>query len=505
MARTKEQIIQYLRGLDTSLLQKLERYSEFLIIPDENLLTDTTMLQLVDRAHELADTLFPEWTDRSKSDFGEFLVELFAVFSEKDFWYINAFANEGILRKMRLYSNAFSQASALGYYPTLCRGSEAVFSVTFAAGSEITYGIGDLVINVAGTKFTNNVPATIPAQNSERTVSMLLREGTYYYEDVPFNGFNIMLRKKNIDVDSVMVTIDELTYERVPNFGMSGNNSAHFMVLPEEDGSCTIYFGDNGFGMKPALGKSVRVGYRRCKGSDGNVPYNEATVYSDLPDRQVTAVAMQGDAQYGVYAESITSIKEKAPLYFYTKRAAINEEVSEAILNSFSFIYQSKVWRAGGEVHYKVIPTSGNPDLVSSEIQALVQQFHPYIMLGFTPVYETNTYKDLLQCINADTSKLKAILYVVRGSALEDMEIVVRQMMDDITNPLISAKYGKGFVRSEVIAQMMGNIAGLQNVVFKYRLHGHTTWHTIGDVSIGATDIFQAINQEDLIVEFIEQ
>ena len=100
---------------------------------------------------------------------------------------------------------------------------------------------------------------------------------------------------------------------------------------------------------------------------------------------------------------------------------------------------------------------------------------------------------------------MKVILYVVRGSALEDMEIVVRQMMDDITNPLISAKYVKGFVRSEVIAQMMGNIAGLQNVVFKYRLHGHTTWHTIGDISIGATDIFQAINQEDLIVEFIEQ
>lgn len=487
------------------MLQKLERYSEFLIIPDENLLTDTTMIQLVDRAHELADTLFPEWTDRSKSDFGEFLVELFAVFSEKDFWYINAFANEGILRKMRLYSNAFSQASALGYYPTLCRSSEAVFSITFAAGDEVTYGIGDLVINVAGTKFTNDVAVTIPAQNSPRTVSMLLREGTYYYEDVPFNGFNIMLRKKNIDVNSIMVTIDELTWERVPNFGMSGNNSAHFMVLPEEDGSCTIYFGDHGFGMKPALGKSVRVGYRRCKGADGNVPYNEATVYSDLPSRSVTAVEMQGDAQYGVYAESLTSIKEKAPLYFYTKRAAINEEVSESILNSFSFIYQSKVWRAGGEVHYKVIPTSGLPDLVSSEISLLQQDFHPYIMLGFTPVYETNTYKDLLTCINPNTSKMKVTLYMVRGSDLEGAGVIARQIMDDITNPLISAKYGKGFVRSEVIALMMGNITGLQNVTFGYRLQGQTTFHTVSDVNIGDTDIFQAINQDDLIVEFIEQ
>ena len=75
MATSKEQLLQYFRGLDISTLEKLQKYSKMLIIPDEDLLVNATMSQMVEKAHSLADSLFPEWTDRSKSDFGEFLVE----------------------------------------------------------------------------------------------------------------------------------------------------------------------------------------------------------------------------------------------------------------------------------------------------------------------------------------------------------------------------------------------------------------------------------------------
>ena len=138
MAQTKEQLLQYFAGLDLSLLQKLEKYSKLLIIPDEDLLTYATMVQMVEKAHSVADSLFPEWTDRSKSDFGEFLVELIALFSEKDFWYLNAFANEGILRKMRSYSNAFSKASSLGYFPTVCTSAKATFNITSVSYTHLT-------------------------------------------------------------------------------------------------------------------------------------------------------------------------------------------------------------------------------------------------------------------------------------------------------------------------------------------------------------------------------
>ena len=256
---TKESLIRYFSTLDVATLEKLKNYSNLLIIPDEDLLTNATMMQMVSKAHDLADALFPEWTDRSKSDFGEFLVELFALFSEKDFWYINAFANEGIFRKMRSYSNAFSKASSLGYQPTTCKGSSANFSVTFAKGERIVYGRGELIITANGMDFSNDKDITIETSAGELTKTLTLSEGKQVAEDVTYNGYSIFLSKDNIDIDSIAITIDNISYTRVKNFGDSGKDSHHFMVLPEENGACSIYFGKDDFGVQPALGKTITV------------------------------------------------------------------------------------------------------------------------------------------------------------------------------------------------------------------------------------------------------
>ena len=85
MAQTKEELLKYFASLDVARLQKLQNYSKLLIIPEEDLLSNATMSQMVQKAHSLADSLFPEWTDRSESDFGEFLVELFAIFRKRIF------------------------------------------------------------------------------------------------------------------------------------------------------------------------------------------------------------------------------------------------------------------------------------------------------------------------------------------------------------------------------------------------------------------------------------
>ena len=53
----KEQLVQYFSGLDLSTLQKLHKYSKLLIIPDEDLLTNVTMTQMVEKAHNGSD----EW------------------------------------------------------------------------------------------------------------------------------------------------------------------------------------------------------------------------------------------------------------------------------------------------------------------------------------------------------------------------------------------------------------------------------------------------------------
>lgn len=499
MATTKEQLLQYFRTLDVSTLEKLQKYSKLLIIPDEDLLVNATMSQMVEKAHSLADSLFPEWTDRSKSDFGEFLVELFALFSEKDFWYINAFANEGLLRKMRSYSNAFSKASSMGYQPVTCKGATCSFNVSFAAGEAIRYERGDLIVDVDGIKFTNDEAFDVPKSAAESNqLLLLLHEGTHVAEDVTYNGYNILIRKSNIDIDSILITIDNVIYTQVRNFGYSSSDSTHFMVLPEEDGSCSIYFGSDGFGAQPAIGKSVRVEYRTCQGSDGNTEIAIAEINDSLSDREATAASMVTAAEGGVYAETLTSIKEKTPLYFNTKRAAINETVAQDIINSFSFVHKSKVVVIGREVVYRIISTSGYLEPTSTELATIAEEFHPYIMAGYVGSYTTNTYKNLMVAANPSATKIILDVVILSGYNSSTIESSLRQIMEDITNPLVDADYGGSFVKTDTDILMRSRVSGVQSVTFKVQVG--TQEQIMPDVTLGETEIFRKIDQDNLIV-----
>lgn len=498
MATTKEQLLQYFRSLDISTLEKLQKYSKLLIIPDEDLLVNATMSQMVEKAHSLADSLFPEWTDRSKSDFGEFLVELFALFSEKDFWYINAFANEGLLRKMRSYSNAFSKASSMGYQPTTCKGATCSFNVSFEAGEAVRYERGDLVVDVNGVKFTNDEAFDVPKSAAESSLSLLLHEGKHIAEDVTYNGYNILIRKANIDIDSLLITIDNILYTQVHNFGYSSLDSTHFMVLPEEDGSCSVYFGSDGFGVQPTIGKSVRVEYRTCQGSDGNIDVALAEVNESLSNRKATAAKMITNAEGGVYAETLTSIKEKAPLHFNSKRAAINEVASQGILNGFPFVHKSKVTVIGREVVYRIIPTSGYLEPTSAELTTIAEEFHPYIMAGYMGSYTTNVYKDLITSANPSATKVILDVVILSGYKASTIESSLRQIMEDITNPLVSAEYGGSFMKTNADILMRSRVPGVQSVTFRIKVGAQE--QIMPDVTLEAMEIFRKIDQDNLIV-----
>ena len=496
MAVTKEGLIRYFSSLDVAVLEQLKKYSEFLIIPEEDLLTNVTMRQMVSKAHQLADSLFPEWTDRSKSDFGEFLVELFALFSEKDFWYINAFANEGIFRKMRSYSNAFAKAHSLGYHPRTCKGSSATFSVSFEKGEETTYGRGELIISVDGMEFSNDEPFTLSEALDETSVTLVLREGKQVTEAITYNGHSIFLSKPNIDIDSIAIIIDNVAYTRVPTFGNSDSGSAHFMALPEENGACSIYFGQGSFGIQPALGKPIFVEYRTCNGEKGNVGINLSEVVDSIDYRKAVSATMLTSAIGGVFAETLWSIKENAPIAFAYRQAAINEATTESLLNSFPFIKQSVTWSVGNKMFYSVIPTSGKLDLTTSEKKILSEEFEPRMMIGFTGTYVPSAYVDIVKRVSADYLILDVIVAI--GYDIMSTESNVRQIMSDLTNPLIGATYGQAFTKSEGDVKMRSSIPGVQSISFKKMKGGDE--EVLEDFTLGTTEIFKKINQDKLIV-----
>lgn len=501
MPVTKESLIRYFSQLDLATLQKLEKYSRLLIIPDEDLLVNVTMSQMVDKAHELADVLFPEWTDRSKSDFGEFLVELFALFSEKDFWYINAFANEGILRKMRSYSNAFSKASSMGYNPRLCRGATASFTVTFAEGEAVTYGRGDLMLKVNGKKFTNDESFSVESSGGSINKVLTLHEGVQVAEDVTFNGYCIFLRKPNIDIDSIRIVIGNVAYDRVGTFGQSDNSSTHYMVLPEEDGSCSIYFGDGVFGVRPAIGTAIRVEYRTCNGAEGNIELSEiepptVEVSDSLPEREATAVSMTTEAAGGTFAESLNSIKEKAPVMFGTRGTAVNKKAVEALIKTLPFVHKACAVVAGSSIAYSVIPKSGLLEPTAAQISEIDSLLLESSMLGFNEVYSPNSYINLLHRADPQATKIIADVIISTGYNSTAIESSVREIIEGLTDPYIEAEYGGSFNKTDVDILVRSRVLGVQSVSFKTLYNGVES--VMQDVILQGNEIFTRLNSEYL-------
>jgi hypothetical protein len=453
---------------------------------------------MVDKAHSLADSLFPEWTDRSKSDFGEFLIELFALFSEKDFWYINAFANEGIFRKIRSYSNAFSKASTLGYEPTLCRGAEALFSVSFKAGSPTLYARGELVVVVNGVEYSNDEQFTVENSNAVVTKQLTLKEGKQVVEDATFNGYCVFLRRTNIDIDSIKVTIDNVVYSRVKNFGNSGETSANYLVLPEEDGSCSIFFGSGGYGYTPPIGKVVQVEYRICNGTKGNQIIADAEINDSLEERPAVSVRMMSEAIGGTYAETLVGIKESAPMFFGNKKAAINSFVAEELLNSYPFISKSKVTSIGYNMTYQVIPMSGDLEISSAEKRQLESDFEKYAIAGYDVSWAPNNYCNFMYSCNTFATKVLIDVVATPGYSSLVVESGVRQVMADFTNPLALAEYGASFSKSEMETLIRSRVTDVQSVAFKVLLG--TTEQAIPDFTLSETEIFREINQDDLEV-----
>ena len=325
-----------------------------------------------------------------------------------------------------------------------------------------------------------------------------MHEGTHIAEDVTYNGYSVFIRKTNVDIDSIEVIIDNITYRRVNNFGFSSADSTHYMVLPEEDGSCSIFFGSNGFGVQPAIGKSIRIEYRTCQGSDGNASLNVAEVNDSLSDREATSASMVNAATGGTYAETLTSIKESAPLYFNTKRAAINEDIAQDILNGFSFVHKSKVTVVGREVTYRIIPNSDYLEPTASELQTIKDEFTPYLMAGYTGSNASNSYRNLLTVVNSMASKIILDVIVLSGYNVNTIESSLRQLMEDATNPLVNADYGGTFSKTDMDILMRTRVSGVQSVSFRLKIG--TDEVAMPDVTLEETEIFRKISQDDLIV-----
>lgn len=490
---TRPELLEAFRAYDNQALEKLLTYGSLLLVPEEDLLVNVTMKQMVDKAHSLANEFFPAWTDRSKADFGQFLVELLALQSEKDFWYINSYANERHLRDMSVYADAFVRSIEMGYEPQLHRGASVPVTFTFGAGDELVIPVGGLVVNPTGTglQFTNDTPVLISGSAGPLLLTLTLNEGNFNSTTVTFNGHETPITKSGMDLRSVSVKINDNLWSQVRVFGQSGPQSKHYALLPDDNAGVTVYFGDEGFGLRPLVGDSMVVRYRLCAGLAGNTPKTTLNVNTAPASRLITQALMVDAAKGGVTQESLPSIKNSAPLYARFKKAAFNQTSTENFLLAQPPVKKAKCVTVANNVYFYVVPTDPDADepTLLADLGALLR---PCLMYGYECTPSVTQYVTL--------SELTLELYALERSNLRKLERQAAEVIADYTDPRVGARYGQSFSLSDLADLLRSRLTGVQNVRF-ISVNGGLP----ADVPVSATRALAKINPSVLhITAFIK-
>lgn len=507
---TKQDLIEQLSEYDKPTLERLTKYADLMLIPQPDMLVSVTADQMVAKAHQLADIFFPEWTDRGKADFGEFLVEIMANFSEKDFWYLNALANETVLQNMTIYSNAYSRALSLGYTPVKACNAVYRFRLTYDAsnsGNAETIPIGGLVIeaDTQGLKFTNFQPIRLPATSGVIVVNLV--QGEFATETVTYNGKSVRLSQPNIDTTYHYLESDNDEWSQVNTFAESDNTDKVFMSLPNEDGSQRLKFGEDEFGVEPSLGQNMTVRYNYGDTIAANgLPITTAYTVKESP-RVISVVTQVSQLVTATEQESLESIKVNAPLFFRTRGRVLNLRDCIEFLESLPTVRKAQAVSSSSTVYFYVVPETV---ITPAEEQDLLKELE--LLLQDTPVLGFEIYGLLTQYINLNhdfslpipSSGVGGITleaFALSGSNLVDIKDEIKLLIGRFTDERgeITA-YGKNFSLPELSSYLISNIEGLQNIVFNQVAGLDATTLVDGQIVVRENEIIKEIIEANMNV-----
>lgn len=455
---TRVALLGQLSGTPTARLAELVRIAGFIFVPDEDQLINVTMADMVQKAHGLADIYFPQWTDRSKSDFGEFLVELFGLFSEKDFYYINAFTNEGFLQKATIYSNLIYKALSNGYLPNLAQSAIGKIRLEFSSGSDLMILPGQIVCAIPNTslRYSNVETILVPATAGSYYITTDFAHGVYRTDNINFNGRSIRITTKKVDIHSISHIVNGEQWERVADFANSNSTDKHFIILPEEEGTFQIIYGFGQYGSRPTIGTPTITVYRVGCGSDANQGNIIITQLSISPSaRPVTTITQVSVFAGGQDPETTEDIRNHGSLAYRTQQSIKGVRDMVTVLEQFPDILKAQAIIFANNLWFYVIPTGLPADATFLENVRL------RIKDQVVDIYQPGGVPTVYIPVVCDID-----VYLLQGF---DTASVIQQVTDyfiDYTNPFADAKYGQDFNMAEFTEGCIANIPGVQNIQF---------------------------------------
>jgi hypothetical protein len=488
---TKQEILYSLSEYSQETLEKLLVVADSILTPLDIGLVDNDFPSLVDLVFKdggLADTYFPEWTDRGKADFGRLIIELCALFSDKDFFYINHFANEAFVTTASLYSNLLHHAISNGINVTNNRGASSIFTLTFEAGAETTYPKGSVLIGVDGTDlftFSNKEEFTIAESTGEITQDVEFIHGLVKQTAGTYDGRSIVLPDRSVVEKTITLTIDSAPYTEVETFSNNTSTAHTFKAYYNEEGEAEIIFAENSdYGVSPSEGAWYEVSYFIGGGSIGNLPAGTLNNVVGCPYRQITTFT-QPEATGGNDMLSLEALRAQTINRQNHNNRAVTKEDTEAIVRELSFIHNVYVEPVSNYVFVWAVPKSETP-LSATEAQEIEDYLNDgRLLMGYGVIAAAPSLVTVTLVID---------VYVLPNVSASVAQAQADEAIKSYLAPYMQADFGEGVKRGRLSELILRKVTGSQNVVFTECNEGSTGTGSPNDIHVNSSQMIDYLN-----------
>lgn len=349
------------------------------LIPASVDYTDKDFDSLLLRLQNVVQSVFPEWTDFNRANFGNILLELFAFVGDTLTFYQDAQARETRIITARRRKNLLALGKLIGF---VAKGNTAAQAdITFTLGAvpandviipegtivrtaEITGAVEFRLLEDLTIASGTNPPVAIgTVENSEEVTdtftSSSLPNQEYVLERTPFVD--------TLPAAESGVTDDVGTFVQVDNFLNSTAADFHYTITVDENDRATIRFGNGVNGVVPT--GTVNISYKTGGGAVGNVDAGRINrivgSFTDVLTNPVAVTVTNIEAASGgAERESNESIRQRAPETLRVLNRAVAREDFEIAARQVSGVSRALMLTSNED---EAIPeNSGNLFIIAS-------------------------------------------------------------------------------------------------------------------------------------------
>lgn len=451
-------------------------------------LDDRNFADLVADALKVIDRVCPEWTDRNPADPGVTLLEAFAFLTENMLYRLNRLPAKQFVTLLNLVGVQLRPPSAAMVKLVFTPSGETAGDVAIPLGTQVATGDGAAVFTVtqAATLAKGVQSVTASALHCEQVDGELAGMGT----GTP--GQSVRVKKPPIIAPSgdgldivvgVEATPDEQS-DGTPTRGAGGKAFALWQPLDSfadaapdmpayrvDRAEGSIVFapaseGNQPLARVPALGREIRVWYRRGGGRAGNVAAGTLTAIKS-PVLKL-AVTNPDRASGGSDAEAAQDAARRGPLEITSMRCAVTARDFERIALTAGGIArarayaQAQLWRHAdpGVVSVLLVPDIDVAALPEGAVTAPVMIDHRRDELSTLAAKLIDDRRPIGVRVAVEWTKVRPVsvaarVVVTRGEDTDAMAGRLRQRLNALFSPFLDQPFGRALRASDAYEALL--------------------------------------------------